>query len=240
MKVAIPTHLRQDSIGKKALNFVLNVLEIDPDDVYIFVSNDQQLEDYVAQIEARVRYVVANTTTSRDKFNFIHNFFEPGTDVLFVEDDVKGLVILGELTPKEIVQAGFATMHHQGKKIWGVYPAANKFFMKDRVEVGFVFIVANVFGFVSTRDARLEVQEQCKHDYERTILYHKYYGGVTRLNYCAAITTNYTNKGGMQSMENRAELENKSCLNLLRKYPDLVSLKNGSKSIYTEIKLKRL
>jgi hypothetical protein len=238
MRVAIPSHHRSQTIEKHALQFVLSVLKVDPKDVYVFVSDADQLKEYQLRIGGHgVNLVNANTATARDKFNFVHCYFENGTDVLVVEDDVSGLVSRNDLPHIEVVKAGFRLMREEGKSLWGIYPSANKFFMRDSASVGFVFVVANVYGFIADDSKELLISEQSKTDYERSILYYKHRGGAVRLNYAAAKTNNYTNKGGLQLLPNRAKVEATACLNLLRRFPRLVSIKNGSKSKFMEIKL---
>ena len=237
MTIAIPSHNRSTLIVTHALKFVLQELEASPSDVYVFVSTKEMLSEYKQDIEAPVNIIVTDTYTARDKFNYIHQYFTDGRDVLLIEDDVKGLVTMTDKKPKRIIQDGFKIMHERGKKIWGVYPSSNKMFMQMSVLTGFAFIVANIYGYVADGDSSVIVTNQCKTDYERSILYSINKGGVVRLNYVAPVTKNYTNRGGMQDLSGRYNLEKTSCENLIKKYPKLVAYKKGTKSKYPEIKL---
>jgi hypothetical protein len=105
------------------------------------------------------------------------------------------------------------------------------------VQCGFSFIVANIYGFFADGDANVLLKEHSKTDYERSILYFLHKGGSVRLDYVAANTNNYTNKGGMQLLKDRSQLERTACLNLIRRFPKFVDLKAGTKSRYMEIKL---
>lgn len=239
MKVAIPTHYRSNTIGKQALHLVLDEMSVPYNDVYLFVSNQDEYDRYKSVVPDGINIIVANTNHARDKFNYIHTYFEQGTEVLLVEDDVKGLVSLIGKSPKHIVEGGFKAMHHNGTQVWGIYPSSNKLFMNGTITKGCVFLVANLYGFVSNHDERLLVQEYCKTDYERSVLYSLYAGGCTRLNYVAAKTNNYTNKGGMQTYVGRGSMEKESCDNLVRRFPNHIAYKKGTKSIYQEIKLLR-
>jgi hypothetical protein len=237
MKVAIPSHHRSDTIGKQALAFALADLKTPASDVYVFVSDNEQIPGYVKAIGTTgVNIINANTTNVRDKFNFIHAYFKGGEDVLVVEDDVKGLITISDKTAKDIVAEGFTLMHKHDKCLWGVYPSSNKFFMKKIVRSGFSFIVANIYGFKADGDARTLIKEHSKTDYERSILYFIFKKGSIRLDYVAANTNNYTNKGGMQLLSNRATLEKTACENLMRRFPKLVAVKKNTKSKYAEIK----
>lgn len=238
MIVAIPTYKRSNTIEKNALKFVLQDMRIPPVDVYLFVSNDEEYNDYkMLMYKYGLKIINAKVDNARDKFNYIHSYFIHNEDVLVVEDDVKGIITITDKKPRTIIENGFRLMHRYNKKIWGVYPSSNKLFMQPNVLTGFGFIVANIYGFVGDGDRRVLVQEQCKTDYERSLLYSLHKDGVVRLNYVAAKTSNYTNKGGMQTMSDRATLEQQSCDNLVKRYPQYIAYKNGTKSMYCEIKL---
>jgi hypothetical protein len=240
MKVAIPTYKRSNTIEAQSLNFVLNDLKVPANDVYIFVSNQDEYDTYLSVLSKYdVNIVNAYVITARDKFNYIHQYFIDGEDVLVVEDDVKGIVTITDKKAKTIIEHGFRLMHKEGKCIWGIYPSSNKLFMQPNVLTGFGFLVANIYGFKADGDKRILVQEQCKTDYERSVLYSVYKNGVVRLNYVAAKTNNYTNKGGMQSMLDREKMEQESCDNLVKRYPQYIGYKKGTKSKYKEIKLLR-
>ena len=239
MKVAIPTYHRHTTINKQALNFVCNELFVPNEDIYLFVSNKEEQQKYQDAVSSGINIVCANTENAKDKFNYIHQYFKVGTMVLLVEDDVAGIVTIIDKKAKSIIDNGFKLMQKNNKKIWGVYPSANKLFMKPSELIGFGFIVANIYGFIACDDNRLLVQEECKTDYERSVLYSIYADGVVRLNYVSAKTKNYTNKGGMQLLTDRATLEENSCNNLVRRFPNHIAFKTGTKSIYKEIKLLR-
>lgn len=239
MKVAIPSHNRSNTIGKQALKFVLQDLEIPAENVYVFVSNQAMLEDYKKKIKEPVNFVCTDTDNVRDKFNYIHTYWTDGENVLLVEDDMKGLATITDRHPKKIIQQGFQIMEQKNKFIWGIYPSSNKLFMQQTISEGFAFIVANMYGFKADGDRRILGTEHFKHDYERSILYTIHKGGVIRINYVCPVTNNYTNKGGMQDLDDRAAGEHQACLNLMAKYPDYVDIKRGTKSRFTEIKFIR-
>jgi hypothetical protein len=240
MTIAIPSHHRSELILTHSLNFALNQLCADPADIYIFISDKEQAPAYQKTLGGcGVNLVNADTDTVRDKFNFIHSYFKDGRDVLVIEDDVKGLVSIAEETPQQTVEKGFALMHQYGKSLWGIYPSSNKYFMRPIARRGFNYIVANMYGFKADGDERLLIQEHSKTDYERSILYAVYKKGSVRLDYVAAKTNNYTTKGGMQMLDNRAELESTAGMNIVRRFPRHAAIKKGTKSKYDEIKLLR-
>lgn len=238
MVIAIPSHYRSNMIEKNALAFVQKMQMQFP--VYVFVSDANDYNNYEPLMHKHgFNLINANTKSAKEKFNYIHQYWKNGEEVLLIEDDVSDIVTIIDWSIKKIVSEGFKQMHLHGKKAWGIYPSANKFFMSQTVTHGFGFLVANVYGFIADGDDRILVEEECKTDYERSVLYYIHKGGIARLNYVAAKTKNYVNKGGMQLMKNRAELEEISCNNLVRKYPSHIGYKTNTKSIYKEIKLLR-
>ena len=237
MTIAIPTHLRSDTIASQSISFALTQLRARPDDVHVFVSDASQLPSYKKALAGTgVNIINAETKNVRDKFNFIHSFFKDSREVLVVEDDVKGLVGITPEQPASIIATGFKQMRDKQKSLWGIYPSSNKFYMRKIVRTGFNYIVANLYGFIADGDARVLIKEHSKTDYERSVLYNIHKNGSVRLDYVAANTNNYTNKGGMQTLPNRALLESTACLNLIRRFPQYIGIKNGSKSRYMEIK----
>jgi hypothetical protein len=238
MVIAIPTHYRSHLIEKNALAFVQKMQM--QCQVYVFVSNEEDLRNY-EPLSRKYGFTLvnANTKTVKEKFNYIHQYWQNGQDVLLVEDDVSDFVSIIDWSIKKIVTEGFSQMHKHGKKAWGIYPSANKFFMSQTMTHGFGFLVANVYGFVADGDTRILAQEESKNDYERSVLYYIHKGGIVRLNYVAAKTKNYTTKGGMQLLGNRAEIEQTACDNLVRRFPSYVGYKKNTKSIYKEIRLLR-
>jgi hypothetical protein len=216
-------------------------------EIDIFLSDDLDRHDY-ADLKGYNLVDSGHITNIVDKFNAIHNYYEPGTQVVFVEDDIDRLAFVSGYNklkefrelPK-LAQACFEQCEIAKTKLWGISSNANPFYMKLQMAVGFKFVVANLFGFVATSDQFLQVSQVCKNDYERTMLYFIKYGSVVRYDGVCAITKNYVNSGGLQSLARRADLERKSCEALVKRFPHLVEIneKKSAISQYMELKLKK-
>lgn len=245
---AIPSHRRSDTITGKTL-WMLESQWVEKRDITIFLSDHTDMVYYNA-IQSR-GYSCVNTNTKNvvDKFNAIHRFYPVGSRVVFVEDDIESLKQKGDgknelldfTALKPTAMQLFDFCETKGTALWGISSNANPFYMKkDGLSYGFKFIVANLFGFISTSDKFLEISQQMKSDYERTLLYFVRYGGVFRADGICAITKNYKNVGGLQDLAQRGELEALACKNLVRRFPHLVQI-NEKKSLiskYMELKLK--
>lgn len=248
IKYAIPSYRRGDSIAEKTLS-MLSENGIHPDDVTIFVSDHSDMLAYRKLL--KYGYHIYNTSSDNvvHKFNSIHRHYPIGTPVVFIEDDIESLSKKGpgkndllSFTELPIVAEKMFTMCQESQtKLWGISSNANPFYMKDQCSYGFKFIVANLFGFISTRDSFLEVSQQMKSDYERTLLYFVRFGGVCRADGICAITRNYKNDGGLQEIKDlRADLEEKGCRYLVRRFPHLIEIneKKSGKSMYMELRMK--
>lgn len=250
MKIAIPSHRRRESLEQKTLK-MLSENSVKNHQVYIFVSDERDFKNYES-LSSKGYNVVYDLDLGDivKKLNYIHRYFPIGDKVILVEDDIEGLAIksgknsLDKFTGlKELSEKMFTNCEVVGTKIWGVSSNANPFYMKNDISDGLIFIVANIFGFISTKDPFLRVSHVCKSDYERTLLYFVKFGRVLRSNFVCAITKNYKNSGGLQEIKsNRARLERLACISLVKRFPHLVQIneKKSEKSMYMELKLRPL
>ena len=235
MKIAIPTHRRSDSINKLTLSLLS---DFDKKDIYLFISDEQDMTLY-KKICPDYNLVLCETDNATDKFNYIQNYFDVGVFVIVIEDDIKQIQSLMTKDLKKLF--GFIINYCNNKQInsFGVYPSSNKFFMSKTIDIGATYIVANLFGFKSNKDHRVLCQLKTKTDYERSVKFYKHMGNIARFNFISCLTNNYTNKGGMQEIADRASLERQASLMLCKLYPDIFSINENRKSKYTEIQMAK-
>ena len=77
-----------------------------------------------------------------------------------------------------------------------------------------------------------------KEDYTRTILAFERDGKVVRFNYVATVTTLYNPHGGL-NVGNRLKRDKLGVQYLLKKYPDIVRIREDANSMFPEISLNR-
>lgn len=247
---AIPSYGRSHLISDLTLKMLL-ANKVPEQQIKVFVSTPIELLAYTKSIRSRgidVDVVMAKSRNIIEKFNFIHNYFMPGTGVVFVEDDISALRIkTGEnqlsefIKLPELATASFTACTAANTALWGISSNANPFYMKEGTSVGFKFVVANLFGFISTKEKFLQISHECKSDYERTLLYYVKYGSIVRNDGICAITKNYKTPGGLQEMGTaRKELEEKACRALVKRFPHLIEIneKKSKTSMYMELKMK--
>jgi hypothetical protein len=233
--IAIPTHRRHSVIKKLTLSAIEG---IECKSIKIFVSDDddynlyrQELPDY--------EIIICSTTNVRDKFNFIQSYYDDGEFVMVIEDDIAEIQTIKGISVSAAIKFIYQYCLSSQIKSFGVYPSSNKFFMSKSIEIGLTYLVANLFGFVSTRDNRLLCSLPTKNDYERSVKYSEVYGKVARFNFVSCRTNNYGNKGGMQVISNRAKLEDYASEELCKLYPDIFSINLSRKSKYKELKMNK-
>ena len=233
MKIAIPTHRRVDMIAVTTLSLLK---EFEKNEIYIFITDIKDFLDYSKKYDG-YNLILCNTTNATEKFNFIQNYFKEGEFVFVIEDDIKKIQSLLTSNLKKLFL--FMENFCNSKKIsaFGVYPSSNRFFMSKTIDVGLTYIVANLYGFVSKKDSRLNCKLASKTDYERSVRFFNVYGQIARFNFISCITNNYKNKGGMQLLEGRAEIEKKSSLQLCSSFPEIFSINKKRKSLYTELRM---
>lgn len=235
MKIAIPTHRRAETIN----NLTLNVLkDFDKEQIYIFVSDERDMLLYEHACPG-YNLVLCNTDNATDKFNYIQNYFDGNEFVFVIEDDIKKIQSLVTQDVTKLFKFIEQYCYNKDIKAFGVYPSSNKFFMSKSIDVGLTYLVANLFGFRAKRDKRLLCTLRSKTDYERSVKYYNTLGKLARFNFISCLTNNYTNKGGMQEIEDRAAIEREASLMLCKMYPEIFEMNNKRKSKYAEIKMRK-
>lgn len=243
MNIAIPTYKRSHLIEGLTLGF-LDRCGISRDYVRLYVSNEQE-----AVLYKHTGCTIINTNCGnvRDKFNFIHSFYEPGAEVLVIEDDIESIQKLAGYNKLEEIsdlqqqaEKAFKLCHEHHTKLWGISSNSNPFFLADKAGPCFKLIVANMYGFIA-EELPILVTQYTKTDYERTILYTIKYNSVVRLDYLCPITKNYKNEGGMQEEKQfRYDRELVAVNYLTSRYPDMCKRNESKGSIYPEIQLRTM
>jgi len=257
--VAIPTHRRALTLLKRTMRY-LETTNLDLDKVTLFLSDDEDFDEY--SLYHDLDMCVTNEKNATEKFNAIHFHYPVGTRVFVMEDDIHNLCYRDDhATTKRtwvkdldgMICESFKELGEGG--IWGINPSDSTHYTAMFTELSpskeggkqyrfsrrLNLIVAHAFGFVSTCDPELAVQEASKTDYERSCLYYERYGEVLRRFDIGVMTKSYEEEGGMQSNhshEERALLEDEACDNLVRRFPELLDHNFNKKSIFSELRLR--
>jgi hypothetical protein len=197
--IAVRSHKRADRIKDKTLR-ILKDSGIPDEKIFIFVGPDE-IETY--------RESVGNTYHIVDGGNKgvglcnerIIDYFPENQYIIQCDDDINFVlklrddndesmrkIVNGRIEPKGLKSTNVLDLIIYGKElmdeyllnIWGLYPVANEYFMKDNVSLDLRFLIGRIFGFHNTKDV-IPI-DKCRDDYERSILYYIRDGGIIRLN----------------------------------------------------------
>jgi hypothetical protein len=241
-KIAIPSYRRVDIFQKKTLNY-LKQTNINLDDVYLFVANEQEKENYSV---LGLKNIIVGVETIKHQRNFIRKYFKEGEKVFSIDDDVAGIFLATSQKTFELVKDlnslidnGFKLCDKVKTKLWGVHAVKNALFTYNKQPSGDLrYIVGAAFGQIIDHDDFLAQTIDDKGDYERSIKYFIKFGSVIRFNNISIETNYYKSKGGMQETRTKDRVK-VSGLYLLNQYPEYCEINNKKKNKeFFEIKLK--
>jgi len=262
-KVIIPSYSRASIICEKTLRVLANAT-VPQENIYVFVLQSQECS-YKTQIKNynfdKINLISVNIDPGLDKMrNYITLYFPEGEYLLHMDDDIDDILKLSidtnivdskkagryKLISKisefiEIYNDAFNIIKNNNTALFGIYPVANGYFMKDLPEYTFDlrFCVGALWGSINDHSIIIDIEE--KEDVQRSIMYFMKYKKILRINNITIKTKYYKTKGGMQDRciddINRIESSKKSCTFLLEKYPEYTKLYTSKKSGIYEIKL---
>jgi hypothetical protein len=249
-KVVVPSYNRPDGFKDKTLA-TLKFHNVNPDNIYLFVANEDQKIQYEKVISTRdVGHIIVAEKGLPQVRNYIFNYFPVGTPIVSFDDDVRSFVILdGEklrpLEPAELgrlINLAFAECERVGAKFWGDYPVPNAFYMTSTISYDLRFIMGSFWGcFNPGSDIKISIGCGEKEDYMRTIQFWQRDKKLVRFNFWSHKTATYGGTGGLQSdgVKVRQARENSTVDLILEKWAQYVRRNPRRKSLYPEIQFIR-
>lgn len=249
MIYAIPSRARAATLVAKTLP-LLDRLGIPWTDRHVFI-DPPELDEYLRVLDAAGQRVVLHPGAPgmAAQRNAIHDAIEPGERFVTIDDDMRDLAIADDpktLRPiepdewAEVVETGFEMLDDLGARLWGLYPVPNPYFMKRRISTRLTYIGGGLWGCVNRLDDdALRSTLEYRDDWERSVKCYLADGAVIRFDYVTWRTEGYHGKGGMQTDGDRTyEATLADCEELVRRYPDLVTLNLTKKSGWPETRLR--
>jgi hypothetical protein len=251
-QIAIPSYKRS-AVLKSATLATLERYDVDPDRVTIFVANDLEMESYRATLGDKWRIVVAKLGKVEAQ-KFYHNYYQTGTRLLNVDDDIYDIRqrnAQDKLEPftgtlDQLVREAFTLCETSGAKMWGINPVNNGYFMKDYSVIGLRYICGNFYGNYAGDPAIIGADRPSSissgDDYETTFRSYLQNGSVVRVEYLTPITK-YFAPGGIDAelkdrgVTNRQDEHDAELRAIIDRYPNLASLQIKSGGI-TNIRVK--
>ena len=245
-KVAIPSYKRSKTVQDKTLK-VLERYNVPPEKVTIFVADEDEYAVYTEALKTH-KYgsnIVVGVPTIGAQRNFIEKFYPEGTYLMMFDDDIEEVQRkCGEqdLEPiddlyKEIIEQGFTQCEELGAKTFGIYAAANAYFMKDRIYDKLCYIIASMFGVICDHDPELDRVTNHGEDYEYSLRQYRKHGVLCRLDNYTVKSNYYKEEGGLQTVRTK-EYVYESIKKIEELFPDLCTMYIRSSTGHAELKLR--
>ena len=241
--IAIPSYKRAETLRDKTLA-LLKSYDVPSQKIHVFVANKDEYDIYkstlIAGTYGHMHIGVPGMAAIR---NYITQFFPKGKAILNMDDDIKGFIELdgGKGVPlqhfcKKINDA-FKLSKQTGFRLFGFYPVANPFFMKNAEPTRDLrYVIGSVWGIYNPGKI-LTVGIDDKEDYLRTVIMYLLDGGVLRYTTIAPVSAYYKEQGGMQETRTLKRIE-ASANAMVNAFPDLVTINLTKKSGIPEVRLR--
>lgn len=198
----IPSYKRKNVLINKSLK-TLNDYNIDKKDIYIFVANQQQKEEYDEVVKMGYNVIIAKKGLTNAR-NFIIDYFKEGQKIVSLDDDIRSIEkFVNEKKTKKLpslkdfINNAFKELEKNNLQLGGVYPVNNPYFMKDSFTTELRYIIGAFYYFINDKSQKIEPKFDLSEDYARTIKSFIKYNGVLRYNNITIKTTYYTDEGGL-------------------------------------------
>ena len=241
-KIAIPSYKRPEVIKQKTLR-VLNEYKIPKERITIFVADEEEYQVYKKSLNKEYELVIGVPTIGLQR-NFIERYYKEGTKLVMFDDDIDEVLRKNEdtLVPlanleKEFIIEGFKQCEKVGAKTFGMYAAANHYFMKERVYNKICYIIASMFGVIVEHDKFLERYTNHGEDYEYSIRQYIKNGCLVRLDYITAKSNYYKEPGGLQTFRTAENIYN-SIKWIQDEFPEYCTMYIRKTTGHAELRLK--
>jgi hypothetical protein len=233
--IAIPSYKRSNILKQKTLS-TLEKESIARNKIFIFVVEEEfskyneMLPDY---------QIIIGKIGLVNQRQFIHEYFPEGKHILFLDDDIMEMDLLGK-SLNDFIHEAFDECALQHSFIWSVYPVWNKYFRENQkyMTTCLNYLVGAFYGVINRR-ITMNILYDNKEDVERSILFFKKFGKTIRYNQIGFKTKYYGNVGGMGTLQERMDDIIKATDYLVDTYPDYGTRKIRKNGIH-EFILKKL
>ena len=245
-QIAIPSYKRSETVKEKTLK-VMEQYNIPPERVTIFVANTDEESVYKESLKDH-KYgsnIVVGVPTIGAQRNFMEKWYPEGTYLMMFDDDIEEVQRkCGEqdLEPvddlyKEVIEQGFKSCEELGAKTFGIYAAANAYFMKDRVYDKLCYIIASMFGVICDHDPYLDRVTNHGEDYEYSLRQYVKHGVLCRLDNYTVKSNYYKEEGGLQTIRTEEYIRT-SIEKIAEMFPDLCTMYTRKSTGHAELKLR--
>lgn len=207
-QIAIPSYKRPETIKNKTLKLLIDH-NIDKNKITIFVADNDEEKIYKQSLGNEYKIVVGVHTIGNQR-NFIERYYNENTKVVMFDDDLDGVFIKNEnnLDPidnieNDLIINGFNECIKNNSYVFGVYAAANAYFMLNRIYTKLCYIPGGVFGVIIQHDDFLQRKTNHGEDYEYSIRQYIKNKIVVRFDYITIKSKFFKEQGGLQTIRTK-------------------------------------
>ena len=207
-KIAIPSYKRSETIKNKTLK-LLNDYGIDKKRITIFVANKEEETIYKNSLQDEYKIVVGVPTIGKQR-NYIEKYYEEDVLLMMFDDDLDGIYRKNKKKldavddlEEEFIFKGFNYCLKYNVNIFGLYAAANPFFMKRKIYTKLCYIPGGVFGIKVKHDPFLERVTNHGEDYEYSIRQYIKNKALIRFDYLTIKSKFFKEEGGLQTIRTK-------------------------------------
>ena len=243
--IAIPSYKRAETLRDKTLA-VLKGYNIPADRIHVFVATTEEKKIYEATLApgsyGHLHVAIPGMAAVR---NYITRFFPIGKLIFNMDDDIRGFLEWSATANRNerplrdlgcAISRGFTEARKSGYRLFGFYPVANGYFMKNTTSTDLRYIIGSAWGIINPGKI-LTVTIDDKEDYLRSVIMYVLDGGVLRFNHIAIQSAYYKEVGGMQETRTMKRIET-SAKAMVAAFPDLVKINLTKKSGMPEVRLR--
>lgn len=245
-KVAIPSYGRSDVIACKTIATLARG-NVPISDIFIFVV-DSEYEAYKTALPGY--QIICGEKGLIQQRQFIHNYFEKDTYILFLDDDIEQVCKAISVKLKEeitdipsLISLMKINMNSEKVTICGVYPCFNLKFALGNSEIttNLKYLVGAMYLLKNTRDSDfyLNPSDYASHeDKIRTILHYKKEKKTLRFNHIL-IKTKYFAKGGLDCSD-RIRKHGEESQIMAARFPEFLRVQKTKKYIDCKFKIIKI
>ena len=207
-QIAIPSYKRPETIKNKTLKLLMDH-NINKNKITIFVADNDEEKIYKQSLGNEYKIVVGVHTIGNQR-NFIERYYNENTRVVMFDDDLDGVFIKNEnnLDPidnieNDLIINGFNECIKNNSYVFGVYAAANAYFMLNRIYTKLCYIPGGVFGVIIKHDNFLQRKTNHGEDYEYSIRQYIKNKIVIRFDYITIKSKFFKEQGGLQTIRTK-------------------------------------
>lgn len=213
------------------------------DKITIFVADEEEYEIYKKSTEKKYEIVIGVPTIGAQR-NFIERYYREGTHLVMFDDDLDGIFVKEEdtLVPiksliHDYIIPGFNELEKTGAKCFGIYAAANHYFMKHRIYTKLCYIPGGTFGIIVEHDDSLNRHTNHGEDYEYSIRQYIKNGKLVRFDDITLKSKFFREAGGLQTIRTKEYIYD-SIKWIQDEFPDFCTMYIRKSSGNAELRLK--